>query len=700
MALTALALASMAGGATAQRAAVTVAPTAVIPANAPPITAVPTRPALADPGKFQDVPITAAPTPTTTAHDPMELVALLASPYRGRIVIPSDARWEMNNPCGARDEFGRCVTTPLRDLVIRSGVELIGQRGFLGLRPELRATFTSENYTLFVAYGNDIRVSGIHFRGPSSSKSSKLATVGAIMAIQDPVGQTGRRVTIADNEFDAWTGWGVNVCGNYAASDPANPVCDTGPRGPIEHTGPLTTRADAESMRVERNAFHHNARDGAGYGVVVSGNAYATIWGNVFDFNRHDVTSDGRAFNGYIARFNYALQGGFTYGSSGYWGQHFDVHGSGTPESRKNGHYDGGMAGEFYEIALNTVRGEQTYGFGPFTKTRPAFELRGRPTMGAHFLGNVVTHDDRGEAVRLKGLGIPSPALYNLTVNGNRYDTDFSDELATGDFDGDGFADAFVANGTGWFFSRGGRMPWEFLRPSNKRIRDLAFADIDNDKVTDVLYRDGAGSLGYVKSGAAADVTALTTLPVPIAQLRSGDFDADGRTDLFFTANGQWKIWRGATRTWTDAQTSGQSIADLLFGEFDDVPGTDVATVLAKEWAVSRGGTQSWTHLNARLVGRFAGAVAADFDGNGRTDIAVSGGGKWRFSPDGRGPLRTLRAGGGDLGKLLVGRFAGGSKAMVVGFGHPLMKNGNRLFVWRGLGSSNAFVVHSSQNMR
>lgn len=661
----------------------------------PPGVATPTKPL---------PPIVAAPQDSIAVHTAAELAARLNSTYRGRIVIPADANWRMEDPCGTRDEFGRCVVTPLMRLPVRSGVEIVGERGALGRRPTLAATYQGEDYSLFVTQGNDIRISGVHLLGPSRRTTKKQSPVTAILAIQDPLGSTGRRVTIADNELDGWPGAAISVCGNYAQLDPG--ACDMGARGPREHSGPLTTRADAGSMRIERNYIHHNARDGLGYGVVTGGNSYTTIEGNVFDFNRHDIASDGRAFNGYVARFNYALQGGFTYGSSGYWGHHFDVHGSGTEEGRKNGHYDGGMAGEFYEIAFNTFRGAQRYGVPVIAaRTRAAFELRGRPTMGASFVGNVAVHD--GGAVRLKGgsdrrLFPATPSKFNLTVAGNRLDTDYSTEIAGGDFDGDGRTDVFVANGTAWFLSRGGSEPWEYLRPSNKRVRDLAFADIDNDRRTDVLYRDGAGNLGYVAGGAAADLTPLTTLPVPIGALRSGDFDGDGRTDLFHASSGQWMVWHGSTRAWTPAQSSSKPMSELLFGDFDDVKGTDVAAVTSGVWAISSGATGSWTRINGRLVDSFARAVAADFDGNGRTDIAFPSGGTWRFSADGRGPLRTLRSGGTRILHPLFGRFDGSTKTVAIGF--PLRAAvppiGERLVMWRGLGSPAATITRSLQNMR
>jgi hypothetical protein len=589
----------------------------------------------------------------------------------------------------------------MRDIPLHSGVQLVGERGALGSRPLL---FTNDKiddglrHSLFLVEASNVRVEGLHLRGPEAGDRDgppKQPDRFAITVIEDPEKQLGRNVVIADNELDEWLAAGVQALGSVEFNEP-----------PANYDGPRMRPSDVGLVRVERNYIHNNARDGGGYGVVVGNSAYLTIEGNVFNYNRHDVSGDGRAFQGYTARFNYLLQGGFRYGSNGYYGQHLDVHGVADEESRAHHHFDGGPAGEFYQVAFNTIRGEQNYGgfLGIGESTRAAFELRGRPAIAAEFTDNVVVHDDFGEAIRLKAgndhsLDTDRPSTFNLRTSANRYNTDYTREIAAGDFDGDRRTDVFVATGTAWFFSRAGVRPWELLHESTKRTGDLALADIDNDGVTDVLYRDPSGALGYLKGGREALVP-LTSVPVPINELRFGDFDGDDKTDIFFTRDEQWHVWYGRDRQWRETQSSGTPVSEMLFGKFDDVPGTDVVAVLKDGWSYSSGSTSPWARLNRKLSSSFRFAIAADFNGNGKSDIAIyTSITNWYVSFDGRGSYVTLRNGSpaAPLTKLLIGHFdAGIPRDQVVGFDGT----GLNLSIWRGLGSPNSFKQLSTQPMR
>jgi hypothetical protein len=200
---------------------------------------------------------------------------------------------------------------------------------------------------------------------------------------------------------------------------------------------------------------------------------------------------------------------------------------------------------------------------------------------------------------------------------------------------------------------------------------------------------------------------------VPIKDVRFGDFDGDRLTDMFYTRRNQWQVWYGRTRTWTPTQTSDKPISGLLFGEFDNVRGTDVVGINAGGWSYSSASTQRWARLNGRLTSSFSKAVAADFDGNGRTDIAIGEGQRWTYSRDGRSPLAVLRNGDralpyGALNRLPIGRFDGGTQHKVITFnlaaqgtpGNIRFSPGEWLVIWRGLGSGSKFSLRSSQAMR
>jgi hypothetical protein len=661
--------------------------------------------------------------------------------FTGRVIVPKDSVWLMERCDKKKDEFGNFICTPVLEIPIYSGVTLVGERGALGSRPLLFTTFVDKVGTraMFEVCGNDIRVENLHLRGPQTGEnhSKTLPYFHGIRVFQaagkraasrcvadntpdiaEPIrGQLGRNVVIADNEMEQWTGGAVStvgVHGNIFIEEwephtcAGNAQCCGDPDGVFPPDPdddvcwkPLTF-ADAGLLRVERNFLHHNARDGGGYGVDVSGGSFVTITGNVFNYNRHAVTASGRGHSGYVARFNYVLHGGYRenpvgpYG--GYYNQHMDVHGANP------GGYDG-QAGTQFDISLNTFRGAQKYGE---LWTRPAFMQRGIPATGIDFRDNVLVHGSLDKAVRFKGFstGTMPPSspvgqqIAKFHPSGNRFETDTIRDLATGDFDADGVTDVFIANGTAWFYSRGGKRPWEFLHASTKRTAELGFADMDNDGVTDVLYRDPQGNVGVLKSG-REDLVPLTTSPVTMKDMRFGDFDGDGKTDIFITHQGQWRVFRGATKQWEVVNTSNKPISELLFGDFDRVRGTDVATVLSDRWAVSSAATSSWNFLNKRFATTFKNAIAADFDGNGRTDIAFRGvGGGWNVSPDGQGDLRFLSLPHISREYGLVGLFDKSSPRAMMIYNAPSLLGLNRFVIWRGYGTTPDWRDWSDHDMR
>ena len=259
---------------------------------------------------------------------PADLAATLSSSYSGRIVIPRDVFWDM---------------TPYPDLQVKSGVEIVGERGNLGSRPTLYRSDKADEASMFDVVGNDVHINGIHFLGPKpvSDHANHTPYVNAISVVEDFDNQTGRRVLIDDNEFNLFSGGAVNVLGTHQVKD-------------LKDWDPSWVKpqpADASLVMVKNNYMHDNAMDGGGYGVVVGGGAYATAEGNVFDFNRHAVGASGTAYSGYVARFNYVLQGGSKQGN--YYNQHFDVHGPSGRARRLRRH-----GRRVLRHPFNTIRGD------------------------------------------------------------------------------------------------------------------------------------------------------------------------------------------------------------------------------------------------------------------------------------------------------------------------------------------------------
>ena len=390
----------------------------------------------------------------------------------------------------------------------------------------------------------------------------------AIEVMQDSVTGAGRRIVVSDNEIEGFRD--AVVIGGTIAIGRAR-----GTTG-----GPAAARARGRRTLATRRSCGWSATTS----TTTPCSAVATAWSSAAAStprSRATCSPSTITPSPPTGRPTAATRPASTTSSRGahlrgrrHFPHSFDVHGRGDA----NEEVAGGPAGTYFDVSFNTVLGEQNYGFLGL-QTRAAFALRGRPARAP-----ISRQRPRPRRLRRGGeaqggddrrLDEDRPSTFNLRSAGNRYDVDYSTELATGDFDRDGRTDVFVANGTAWFYSSAGIRPWQYLRASNKRIGELGFADIDNDGITDVLYRDPSGGLGYVKSGTAAPLTPLTSVPVPIKDLRFGDFDGDGLTDIFYTRGPVAGLVRADAHVDADTDLR-QADLRLLFGEFDDVRGTDV----------------------------------------------------------------------------------------------------------------------------
>jgi FG-GAP-like repeat len=520
----------------------------------------------------------------------------------------------------AEIDLAKVPNNPLSEdvaiLVIPEGVTLMGGRsprrsgGVLAMSERLDRR--SDRRYVMLRLRSNTRVIGLRLRGYNQRDTKDRDDPTRAIQI---VGSSG--VRIENNEIFGWPAEGIEA---------------------------LDTPAElGATPRITRNFIHNNVQCDLGYGVVLSGNAFAWIDRNVFDYNRHDVAGGGQRGQGYRAELNFSLTSGPTCYPDDllpdHYNQHYDMHG--FPK-------DGRLAGRRMEIVRNTIRGAQEY---QVIKRRPGFSLRGTPEERAIFADNAVHHPaklgDKG-AVRVTA---PSPEHVQamirsgrLVIRGNRLCVDTAAELAVGDMDGDGRDDVFQAVGTLWVYSPSGHREWHFLRESTLRLRHLGLGDFDGDGKTDVFAQvDGRW---LVSSGGTG---ALTPLPasssIDIKNYRFADFDGDRKTDVFRADGSHFVYSSGAATGWEQHVASRMRIEELRFGDFDGDGKTDVFSLANNQWSVSYAADTTWRRLNRKLSSNLGALVFADFNGDRKTDVARTNGGKWEVSWGGATPWQTLAFG-------------------------------------------------------
>ena len=508
---------------------------------------------------------------------------------------------------------------------INRDVRIIGERGPLCQRPTVHLT-KKDSAAMWVVRQGEIEIRGLHFLGAADTQKNRSSSQGgysAILAIRAV--DTPGKLLIIDNEFSEWTGAGVDVSSPHDVRTVAEYKSDW----------PRPTEADGAKLRIERNYFHHNAREGTGYGVGVSGGTHVWILGNLFNFNRHAVASSGYAYAGYTAKFNYLMEGGYRDGvgviDPGFYNQHFDVHGTSLSDPGY-----GGSAGDIFSIANNTVRGAQTY---YATKTRPAFLLRGQVNTLARFVDNVLVHNSESDAIRLKGLSISSStspsvqataAAYKLLLAGNKYGVDNAKRIAIGDFDGDGQSDFLLTNGTAWWISRNTERPWEFLHASSKLSSNLLIADVDGDGIDDILFKEGP-TIAYLPKGSGSPKV-FAVLPPYLVDAPIQTLAINGRNVALLAKNGavfqkkgdQWmSLSSKAVDVAIDADGSiwttnpSGNIFKYAQGRWIKMPGSDGARI-------SAGAGQVWLVNTVGKIYKWDGFKWRQTPGSSAKDIFVS----------------------------------------------------------------------------
>ncbi|HZM83891.1 MAG TPA: FG-GAP-like repeat-containing protein [Candidatus Limnocylindrales bacterium] len=213
-----------------------------------------------------------------------------------------------------------------------------------------------------------------------------------------------------------------------------------------------------------------------------------------------------------------------------------------------------------------------------------------------------------------------------------------------------------------WRMSSGGVNNYQAMAPYTFDVSEVGFGDFNGDGRTDVFR--ATGSRWYYSPSGTGSWVQLNVSGARIGTLRFGDFDGDGRTDVFSVSGTQWQFSSGGTAGWAPLATSSVALESLRFGDFDGDGKTDVFRTSGSQWFYSSGGRSSWAPLalasNAIETLRFG-----DFDGDGKTDVFNTSGGQWRYSSGGAASWANLATAGNTIETLRFGDFDGDGKTDV-----------------------------------
>lgn len=557
-----------------------------------------------------------------------------ARPHSGFVTVSSEIDLDRELSTGG---WGKVIELddrqPIRlsgdaSKTIPAGVTVRGYRKYTYQGPEI---FRCSNSTqaAFVLTEEHVRLTGFRFRGPADDfircpsyvrprADGNDVWVNAIEIYANTTTNTLPRMLIDHIDLGYWNGSGIDVTGPDAGPnpDPPNPDDDyltDCPKPPLSYPRPTKVRAIG-------NFLHHLNP----YGVVTGAGAFALAKGNVmYSVRNHAIASSGAKTTGYIAHDNLLLSPS---------GSHeIDVHGS-----LHRTHWYGGIAGNYYDVGWNTILGLKKSYNG---NSKVNFSLRGTPCHRVDLHHNIFRRSE-GKSIESQTLDAPNK-LKRLANTFNQW-APLSD-LGTGDFDGDGIDDVFVGTGAAWYFSSGGRAEWRFLNRMPEKASALRFGDFDGDRRTDVLaIHNGEVQISWAGGSPWQTVNVVAW---SLSDLAVGDFDGDRHSDLFLATGAEWFVAPGA-RNWAPYSAQPYLTTNIRFGEFTGDRKTDVVAVVGGKWRIltKHSGFEQWIALHPSLSGSLAGVIAADFTGDGKSDLARSPIGGWWISAAGMAGWTKLRS--------------------------------------------------------
>ena len=204
---------------------------------------------------------------------------------------------------------------------------------------------------------------------------------------------------------------------------------------------------------------------------------------------------------------------------------------------------------------------------------------------------------------------------------------------------------------------------WSELNESVVEAKDLAFGDFNGNGKTDVFQPDG--EVWWISWDGTSKWRQLNRSSVKLDELALGDFNGNGRSDVFHADGEVWWVSRDGTSGWQQLNRSRFKLDELAFGDFNGDGKTDVFRADGSSWWISRGGASRWEHLNTSSV-RLNELAFGDFNGDGKTDLFHADGGAWLVSWGGASRWDAVNQSSVKVDGLRFGDFNGDGKTDVL----------------------------------
>ena len=218
-----------------------------------------------------------------------------------------------------------------------------------------------------------------------------------------------------------------------------------------------------------------------------------------------------------------------------------------------------------------------------------------------------------------------------------------SDDIFTGDFNGDGRDDIMRADGASWYFYNSGSGVPKRWTGSAVRANEVVVADFTGDGKVDALasWSNKWFLLESNGNGFNGGWREVGSSSYQVTSLGLGDFNGDGKSDLLRTSAGKWYVsFFGATSfsPWTEIASSSYTLNNIKIGDFNGDGFSDVICRSSNNWLVSvnntAGGMIGWTTFKENINIAVSEMHIADFDGDGKDDVftTASSSGLWQYS--------------------------------------------------------------------